>query len=102
MALVVGGLAPATWLGLRDRPLERLIGLQLAGAVLVPVLLLLSYAYGQTSYLIVPLVLAVLSFAGGARVPAAAGAVAMIAGILVAGMVLASATGRVVAARDGR
>jgi multisubunit Na+/H+ antiporter MnhF subunit len=64
LVLIVGALAPATLLGLRGGRLERLIGLQLAGAVLVPVLLLLTYGYGQTGYLIVPLVLAVLSFAG--------------------------------------
>lgn len=64
LVLIVGGLAPATWLGLHGEPLRRLVGLQLAGAVLVPVLLLLTYGYQQTGYLIVPLVLAVLSFAG--------------------------------------
>jgi multisubunit Na+/H+ antiporter MnhF subunit len=64
LVLIVGALAPAVYLGLRGDPLERLIGLQLSGALLVPAMLLLSYGYGQTSYLIVPLVLAVLSFAG--------------------------------------
>lgn len=64
LVLIVGGLVPATWLGLREGPVERLIGLQLASALLVPVLLLLTIGYHQTGYLIVPLVLAVLSFAG--------------------------------------
>lgn len=64
LVLIAGGLAPAAWLGLRSGPLERVIGLQLAGAVLVPVMLLLTFGYHQTGYLIVPLVLAVLSFAG--------------------------------------
>ncbi|MFF5290249.1 monovalent cation/H+ antiporter complex subunit F [Paractinoplanes globisporus] len=64
LVLILGALAPAVWLGVRGSALERLVGLQMAGAVLVPVLLLLTYGYGQSSYLIVPLVLAVLSFAG--------------------------------------
>ena len=64
LVLIVGGLAPAAWLGLHGEPLRRLVGLQLTGAVLVPVLLLLTYGYQQTGYLIVPLVFAVLSFAG--------------------------------------
>jgi multisubunit Na+/H+ antiporter MnhF subunit len=64
VVLMVGGLGPAVYLGLRGRPLDRLVGLQLAGTVLVPVLLLLAHGYSQSSYLVVPLVLAVLSFAG--------------------------------------
>jgi multisubunit Na+/H+ antiporter MnhF subunit len=64
LVLILGALAPAVWLGVRGSALERLVGLQMAGALLVPVLLLLTYGYGQSSYLIVPLVLAVLSFAG--------------------------------------
>ncbi|GAB1646716.1 monovalent cation/H+ antiporter complex subunit F [Krasilnikovia sp. MM14-A1259] len=64
LVLIVAAVAPATWLGLRGDPLRRLIGLQLCGALLVPVLLLLTFGYGQSSYLIVPLVLAVLTFAG--------------------------------------
>jgi multicomponent Na+:H+ antiporter subunit F len=64
LGLIVGALAPALWLGVRGGPLDRLVGLQLAGSVLTPALLLLTFGYGQTGYLIVPLVLAVLSFAG--------------------------------------
>ena len=64
LVLIVSALVPAVVLGLRGSPLARLAGLQLTGAVLVPVLLLLTIGYGQTAYLIVPLVLAVLTFAG--------------------------------------
>jgi multisubunit Na+/H+ antiporter MnhF subunit len=64
LVLILGALAPAVYLGLRGGPLDRLVGLQLAGSVLVPVLLLLTHAFNQSSYLIVPLVLATLSFAG--------------------------------------
>ena len=64
LVLLVGALAPALFLGLRGDTVERLAGLQLSGALLVPTMLVLSYGYDQTSYLMVPLVLAVLSFAG--------------------------------------
>ena len=64
MGLIAGGLAPALWLAARGDPVRRLVGLELASAVTVLVLLLLSQAAGQSSYLIVPLVLALLSFAG--------------------------------------
>jgi multisubunit Na+/H+ antiporter MnhF subunit len=64
LVLMLGALAPAVYLGVRGGPLDRLVGLQLAGAVLVPVLLLLAHGFNQSSYLTVPLVLAVLSFAG--------------------------------------
>ncbi|MEV4754237.1 monovalent cation/H+ antiporter complex subunit F [Micromonospora sp. NPDC049559] len=64
LVLLLGALAPALRLGLRGEPYARLVGLQFVGALLVPLLLLLAVGYGQTSYLIVPLVLAALSFAG--------------------------------------
>jgi multisubunit Na+/H+ antiporter MnhF subunit len=64
LVLMLGALGLAMYLGLRDAPLDRLVGLQLAGALLVAVLLLLSHGFNQSSYLTVPLVLVVLSFAG--------------------------------------
>ena len=64
LALLVGGLLPALWLGATGSAARRLIGLQLAVVVLVPELILLSMAFGQPSYLIVPVVLVVASFAG--------------------------------------
>jgi len=64
LVLIAGGLTPAVVLGLRGSALDRLVGLQLAGALLVGVLLLLAHAFNQSSYLIVPIVLAVLSVAG--------------------------------------
>jgi len=44
LVLALGALCPAAWLGLRGGPVERLVGPQLAGALLVPVLLLLTTA----------------------------------------------------------
>lgn len=62
--LLVGGLGPALWLSARDGPLDRLVGLQLTGSVAVLLLLVLSQAVNQSGYLIVPLVLVLLGFAG--------------------------------------
>lgn len=57
-------MLPALVLACRGDPMERLVGMELAGGVLVLDLLVLSQAFGQSSYLIVPLVLVLLSFAG--------------------------------------
>ena len=62
--LLVGGLIPAMVLAYRGSAAHRLLGLELASAVGVIVMLLLCQAFNQSSYLIVPLVLALLSFAG--------------------------------------
>ena len=62
--LLIGALLPATLIGSRGGPTDRLVGLELAGGVVVLAMLVLSQAYGQPGYLIVPLVLAVLSTAG--------------------------------------
>lgn len=64
VVLIAGGLVPAAGIGCRRDPLERLVGLELFGTVSTVVLMLMSQAAGQSSYLIVPLVLVVLSFAG--------------------------------------
>ncbi|TDQ00881.1 monovalent cation/H+ antiporter complex subunit F [Labedaea rhizosphaerae] len=64
LVLLAGGLLPALWLGATGPAVRRLIGLQLAVVVLVPELILLSMAFGQSSYLIVPVVLVAASFAG--------------------------------------
>ncbi len=64
LILLIGGLVPATLLGSRGGPTDRLIGLMLASIVGVLAMLTLAQAYGQSSYLIVPLVLATLSVTG--------------------------------------
>jgi len=64
IVLLVGGLLPATLIGSRGGPTDRLVGLILASAITVVTLLALAQAYKQSSYLIVPLVLAVLSTTG--------------------------------------
>jgi multicomponent Na+:H+ antiporter subunit F len=62
--LLVGGLAPALYLGARGTGVARLAGLQLAGSVTVLLLVALSVVFGQPSYLIVPLALVLLAYAG--------------------------------------
>lgn len=62
--LLIGGMGPAMLLASRHGPTDRLVGLTLGGSIAVLTMLLLSQAYGQSSYLIVPLVLGTLSVTG--------------------------------------
>jgi multisubunit Na+/H+ antiporter MnhF subunit len=64
LALVGLGLPVAVWIGGRGNAVDRLVGLELAGVI--GTLALLAFAQGvhQPSYLIVPTVAVVLSFAG--------------------------------------
>lgn len=62
--LVVAGLGPALVVGSRGEALHRVAGMQLAGPVVTLVLIAVSVVVGQSSYLIVPLALVLLSYAG--------------------------------------
>lgn len=64
IALSVGGAVPAIILGLRGTAVERLVGLQQLAAAFTLLLLVYTQATGQSSYLVVPLVLVLLSFTG--------------------------------------
>ncbi|MEU6279291.1 MULTISPECIES: monovalent cation/H+ antiporter complex subunit F [unclassified Streptomyces] len=64
LALLAGGFPPAALLAVRGEPVDRLIGLEIGGAVAVLFLLLLIQGLEQPSYLIVPLVMVLVSFAG--------------------------------------
>ncbi|MCH6472294.1 monovalent cation/H+ antiporter complex subunit F [Sinomonas terrae] len=64
LALLVAGVAPAVYLAARGSNVQRLIGLQLLSASGSLVLIGLSAIVNQSSYLIVPLVLAVLGATG--------------------------------------
>jgi multisubunit Na+/H+ antiporter MnhF subunit len=64
LALVGIALPVAVWIGARGNAVDRLIGLELSGVVATLALLAFSQAVAQPSYLIVPSVAAVLSFAG--------------------------------------
>ena len=60
---LLAGLVPCGVVCLRGSPVDRLIGLELAGTVDTLVLLLLAQAYDRAIYF--DLALALLSFAGG-------------------------------------
>jgi multisubunit Na+/H+ antiporter MnhF subunit len=62
--LLIGSKLPAMLLASRHGPVDRLVGLSLGGSVAVLTGLVLTQAYGQSSYLIVPFVLAVLAVTG--------------------------------------
>jgi len=64
IVLLAGGFAPAVWIGSRGEPEDRLVGLELGGVVVTLAMLSFAQAVGQSSYLIVPLVLALVSVAG--------------------------------------
>lgn len=64
VALTGAGLAPALWLGARGAPVDRLVALELTSAVAALDMLLFAQAAGRSIYLVVPLVLVLLSFAG--------------------------------------
>jgi multisubunit Na+/H+ antiporter MnhF subunit len=64
LVLTAGGLGPAWWIGSRGDPVDRLVGLELAGAIATVDLLVLIQAFDQSIYLIVPFALVLLSFAG--------------------------------------
>ncbi|HEY0495717.1 MAG TPA: monovalent cation/H+ antiporter complex subunit F [Kutzneria sp.] len=64
MALLLGGMVPALALVARGGPVDRLVGLELASVVGTLTLLVAIQGDGQSSYLIVPLVLVLLAFAG--------------------------------------
>jgi multisubunit Na+/H+ antiporter MnhF subunit len=62
--LLLGGFFPGLWMTARGDSPSRLVGLQFTSMSAVLTLLLLAKLYGQSSYLIVPLALALASFAG--------------------------------------
>jgi multicomponent Na+:H+ antiporter subunit F len=58
------GLVPCAIVCLRGTPMERLVGLEMAGTVDTMVLLVLAQAYGQAIFFDLAVVLALLTFAG--------------------------------------
>ncbi|HEX3647178.1 MAG TPA: monovalent cation/H+ antiporter complex subunit F [Pseudonocardiaceae bacterium] len=62
--LLIGGVLPAGVVACRGSAPRRLVGLELASATAALLMLVLCQAFGQSGYLIVPLVLALLSFVG--------------------------------------
>jgi multisubunit Na+/H+ antiporter MnhF subunit len=64
VVVVLGGVVPAMVLLGRGDAVERLVGLELLGAVTVLALMIVAIGFGQPQYLIAPLVLVVLSWTG--------------------------------------
>lgn len=64
LALLIVGVAPGLLLCTRGTAVSRLIGLELLGVSAIMAMVALSVAVNQSSYLIVPLVLAVLTATG--------------------------------------
>jgi multicomponent Na+:H+ antiporter subunit F len=64
LALLIG-LVPCGLVCLRGTPMDRLVGLELAGTVNTLILLVLAEAYHQAIFFDLAVVLALLSFAGG-------------------------------------
>jgi multicomponent Na+:H+ antiporter subunit F len=62
---LLAGLVPCGAVCLRGSPVDRLVGLELAGTVDTLVLLLLAQAYDRAIYFDLALALALLSWAGG-------------------------------------
>lgn len=57
-------LAVAFWVGLRAGTADRLVALELAAALSVLILVLMSFAFDQPSFIDVPLTIAFLSLPG--------------------------------------
>lgn len=64
LVLLAGSVTPALWLAARGGPVDRLAGLEVGSVAVTLELVLFSQAAGQSQYLIVPLVLTLVSFAG--------------------------------------
>ena len=62
---LLAGLVPCGLVCLHGDPVNRLVGLEMAGTVDTLVLLLLAQAYHRAIYFDLALALALLSFAGG-------------------------------------
>lgn len=64
VVIAVAGLLPGLYRGATGTGTQRLVGLQLTTAAALMIIIALSMAVGQSSYLIVAVVLALLSAAG--------------------------------------
>lgn len=64
LALLLGVFAPGLWLASTGVPRHRLVGVEFAGIGATMTMTVLAVAWQQASSLIVPLVLAVITFPG--------------------------------------
>ena len=63
--VLLGGLVPCGVVGVRGRPIDGLVALELAGALTTLALLLLAEGFDRSAYFSVALTLALLSLVGG-------------------------------------
>jgi multisubunit Na+/H+ antiporter MnhF subunit len=61
---LLAGLVPCGWLLLRARLTEALVALELATTIVTVVLVLLAEGFHRSSYFMLPVVLAALTFVG--------------------------------------
>jgi multisubunit Na+/H+ antiporter MnhF subunit len=64
LALQAGVFLPGVWMAARGAPRRRLVGLEFAGVGVIAILMVLMISWGQDWGLIVPLVLALVTFPG--------------------------------------
>jgi multisubunit Na+/H+ antiporter MnhF subunit len=64
LVLQLGVFLPGAWIAARGAPRRRLVGLEFAGIGAIGMLLVLAVSCGQDWALIVPLVLALVTFPG--------------------------------------
>jgi multisubunit Na+/H+ antiporter MnhF subunit len=62
--VLLAGVVPCGWVLLRGRLTDALVALELASTILAVVLVLLAEGFHRSSYFVLPLVLAALSFVG--------------------------------------
>jgi multisubunit Na+/H+ antiporter MnhF subunit len=62
--VLLAGLVPCGWVLLRGRLLDALVAFELTSTLVTVVLVLLAEGFHRSSYFVVPLVLAALSFVG--------------------------------------
>ena len=62
--VLAAGILPCLWVCLRAPFLDAIVALELAGAIVTLVLLLLAEGFHRTSYFVLPITLAALGFVG--------------------------------------
>jgi multisubunit Na+/H+ antiporter MnhF subunit len=62
---LLAGFVPLGWVALRSRPIDGVVALELAGTVLVLVLLCLAEGFHRSFEYTLPIVAAVMSWIGG-------------------------------------
>jgi multisubunit Na+/H+ antiporter MnhF subunit len=62
--VLAGGILPCLWVCLRAPFLDAVVALELAGAIVTLVLLLLAEGFHRSSYFALPITLAALAFVG--------------------------------------